>query len=222
VAETYNDDEQLQRLREWWQQNWLPVVLGLGLSISGVLGWNMWQTYKKEQAELASGHYEQLRLNLQIGDLGSATEQSDILKTKYRSTPYAAQGALLIASLHVDDQALDKAGDQLEWVVNYAGDAKLQHLGRLRLARIRWAQGDADAALELLKAPGMESFAGLYAELRGDILVSQGREDEARESYKLAMKTAEVSDLAVLQQKLADLLELGDEPDMPAEELSEE
>lgn len=212
-----SDDEQLERLREWWQQNWLPLVLGFGLAVAGVLGWNMWQGYQQRQAELASGHFEQLRLALQINDLGKAVEQVDILKSGYAGTPYAAQGALLVAAGHVDISDMDSAASQLEWVVNYADDTKMQHVGRLRLARIRWEQGDAEAALALLKSPRLESYAGLYAELRGDILVAQGRQDEAREAYRQAMQSADVSDLAILQQKLADLARPGSDLDLTEE-----
>lgn len=209
MADALNDDEQLERLREWWQQNWLPLVLGLGLAIAGVLGWNLWQSWQKEQAELASGHFEQLRLHLQMGNIGQAIDQVDILKSGYSKTPYAAQGALLIAKGHIDNRNFDKAATQLEWVANYADDSKLQHVGRLRLARTRWAQGETETALDLLESVKLESFAGLYAELRGDILASLGRNDDAREAYKLAMQSADVSDLAVLQQKLADLETMG-------------
>lgn len=211
MVDAVNDDEQLDRLKEWWQENWLPLVLGLGLAIAGVLGWNLWQAYQKEQAELASGHFEQLRLAMQLGDIGLANEQVDILKSGYRSSPYAAQGALLVARGLVDNSNLDGAAGQLEWVSNYADDDKLQHLGRLRLAKVRWAQGEAEQALELLAPPKLESFSGLYAELRGDILVALGRNSEAREAYKSAMQSADVSDLAALQQKVSDLVENNDE-----------
>ncbi len=206
MVDAVNDDEQLDRLKEWWQENWLPLVLGLGLAISGVLGWNMWQSYQKEQAELASGHFEQVRLAIQLGNIGLANEQVDILKSKYRSSAYAAQGAMLVAKGLIESEDLAGAASQLEWVVNYADDDKLQHLGRIRLARVRWSQGEPEAALDLLSAPKLESFTGLYAELRGDILVSLGREAEAKEAYKLAVQSADVSDLSALQQKLSDLV----------------
>lgn len=217
MADAVNDDEQIERLKEWWQQNWLPLVLGLGLAVSGVLGWKLWQGYQKEQGELASGHFEQLQVALQVGNQAIASEQSDILKTQYKGTPYAAQGALLVARGFIETADLDAAASQLEWVANYADDSKMQHVGRLRLARVRWAQGETDNALELLGRVKQEEFAGLFAELRGDILVSVNRTEEAREAYKTAMQFADVSDLAALQQKLADLMD-GSMATMPEEE----
>lgn len=205
MVDAVNDDEQIERLKEWWQQNWLPLVLGLGLAVSGVLGWKLWQGHQKEQAELASGHFEQLQVAMQVGNPAEAGEQAEVLKTQYRNTPYAAQGALLVAKDHLESGDMDAAAGQLEWVSNYADDSKLQHIGRLRLARVRWAQGETDNALALLESVKLDSFEGLFAELRGDIFASTNRNAEARAAYKLAMQTADVSDLAALQQKLADL-----------------
>ena len=209
MVDVTSDEEQLERLKEWWQQNWLPIVLGLGLSVSAVLGWNFWKAHKADQAEVASGHFEQLQVALQVGDISKASEQSDLLVTQYRGTPYAAQGALLLAKGYLGSKDLDAAANQLEWVANYADDSKVQHVGRLRLAKVRWAQGETENALDLLQTAKLDSFIGIYAELRGDILASQKRVAEAREAYQQAMEKADVSDLAALQQKLSDLVEEG-------------
>jgi predicted negative regulator of RcsB-dependent stress response len=45
-----------------------------------------------------------------------------------------------------------------------------------------------DEALKLLEQTHPESFAGMYADLRGDVLVAQGKAAEAKEAYKLALE----------------------------------
>lgn len=206
MVDAVNDDEQLERLKEWWQQNWLPLVLGLGLAVSGVLGWKFWEGYQRQQAELASGHFEHLQVALQVGEKNKVLNETEKLKSEFRGTPYAAQAALLVARLHMDNNEPDAAASQLEWVSNYADDSKLQHVAKLRLAKVRWSQGKTDEALALLEEARLDSFTGIFAELRGDILASLKRNKEARQAYKEAMQTADVSDLAAIQQKLADLV----------------
>jgi predicted negative regulator of RcsB-dependent stress response len=41
--------------------------------------------------------------------------------------------------------------------------------------------------LKLLEAKHADSFAGLYADLKGDLLVAQGKREEARAAYQLAL-----------------------------------
>ena len=60
-------------------------------------------------------------------------------------------------------------------------------MARLRLARILHDEKKADEALKLLEARHADSFAGLYADLKGDLLFAQGKREEARAAYQLAL-----------------------------------
>ncbi len=186
--ETFNDDDQAQQLKDWWKQNWQPVLLGLGLSIGGVLGWNAWQSHQQTQAEQASGHFERLRLGLQAGSLEAANKAQQSLIDGYSSTAYAVQGALLLAQYFVQIDDLPAAEAHLQWAASHAKDDKLAHIATLRLARLQWAQGEDEQALALLKGSKQGAFAGLYAELRGDIYLAQGNIESARAAYEEALK----------------------------------
>lgn len=214
MAETFNDDDQAQQLKEWWQQNWQPILLGLGLSVGGVLGWNAWQSHKQNVAELASGHYEQLRLSLSSSNLSEAKKARQELVDEYPNSPYAAQAGLMMAQYYVEISDFDGAIAQLQWVHEQADDKRLRQLAGLRLARLQWAKGDTDAALAGLEGDKQGAFAPLYAELRGDILLALGEVDAAREAYEQALKlSGEVDGPAsvagygsgALKQKLNDL-----------------
>ncbi len=55
------------------------------------------------------------------------------------------------------------------------------------MARIKLSQGDAGAAMELIDGASSEvGFEALFAEIRGDIHLAEGREEQAVESYKTA------------------------------------
>lgn len=220
MVDTFNDDDQAQQLKDWWKQNWQPVLLGLGISVGGVMGYNAWQSHNHAQAELASGHYEQLRQSLASGNLEAATEARQTLADEYSGSPYAAQAALALAQHYVQADDLITAGAQLQWVVDNAGDDKLVQIARLRLARVKWASGANEEALQLLNTDDSGAFASLFAELRGDILLSQGEMSAARDAYQAAMDAAMQSDAAAsaaisrptLQRKLDDLAAATDEP----------
>ena len=47
-----------------------------------------------------------------------------------------------------------------------------------------------DEALKVLEANKDEAFVAFAADLRGDIMLAQGRLDEARSAYKLAVEKA--------------------------------
>jgi len=106
---------------------------------------------------------------------------------KYGSTPYGPMAALIMA--HANHQAgdLQSAGTQLQWVIDNTKDDEAAAVARLRLAAVRLDEKKLDEALKLLDAKHGEALAALYADLRGDVLVAQGKPAEARAAYKLAL-----------------------------------
>jgi len=67
-------------------------------------------------------------------------------------------------------------------------DAETAELARLRLASIRLDEKKFDEALKLLETKHSAALETLYADLRGDIMVAQGKTAEARAAYKMAIE----------------------------------
>ena len=63
----------------------------------------------------------------------------------------------------------------------------MKQIARLRLAAIQVDDKQYDEALRTLDAKHDESFAAVYADLRGDILAAAGRSAEARSAYQTAL-----------------------------------
>ncbi len=212
-----NDHEQAQLLRQWWQENWLPLVLGLVLALTGVLGWQFWQSYQQGQSEAASAEYESLREALGSEPDTLIDQKLARLQSDYARTPYAALGALAVAQRYVAAKALDKAQAPLSWAADKATDPGVRQLASLRLARLLWAQNQPEQALKTLSADHDASFTVLFAELRGDILLGQGKREEARVAYEKALESLKsrsieagaapetAPDASGLERKLADL-----------------
>jgi predicted negative regulator of RcsB-dependent stress response len=83
----------------------------------------------------------------------------------------------------------DKAGAkaQLQWVIDRGSEEELKQIARYRLAEVQFDDKQYDDALRTLDAKQDEPFAGLYADLRGDILAAAKRTDEARTAYQTAL-----------------------------------
>ena len=59
-------------------------------------------------------------------------------------------------------------------------------LTRSRLARVQLDLGEHDKALATVADANSGSFKALFAEIRGDVLLAQGKDSEARAAYQLA------------------------------------
>lgn len=201
----YEDDAQLEQLRRWWRENWLALVGGLVLGLAGIFGWEAWQSSRDARAERASHIYEDLQ-KLPGDRYDDAVALAATLADEYAGTPYAAQGALLIAARAAERGAWDTAQARLEWVVENAGEPGLKKIGRLRLARVLWQRGQLDEALARLEIEDTDAFAALYQELRGDIQLAKGDAAAARNAYEKALQLGPgAASRDGLQRKLDDL-----------------
>ena len=82
---------------------------------------------------------------------------------------------------------MQNAKSRLQWVLDNAKEEELKDLVRLRLAGISLDEKKYDDAVRLLDTKHGESFDGLYADLKGDVLTSAGKVSEARAAYQVAL-----------------------------------
>lgn len=204
MAESYSEDDDLKRIKDWWAQNGLAVVLGVSVGLGVILAWQGWTAYVDNRAREAAGHYVELRAALtETGVSDRAETLVTTLREEYAATPYAALGSLLIARQLVADERYQEADDHLRWIATYADEVGLRHLARVRRARLLWAQNRDDEALELLGRDRPDAFGSLYGELAGDIHTAAGDLAAAREAYRNAMAHLPAdADPAPLQRKL--------------------
>ena len=182
----YEDEAQVEQLRRWWRENWMALAGGLVLGLAGIFGWEAWQQARTAKSEHASQIYEDLK-RVSPDRQERSDELWRQLSADYAGTPYAAQGALLLASQAAAREDWEAAKAKLEWVGQHADDAGLKKIARLRLARVLWQLQKPDEALALLDVKDDDAFASLYQELRGDIQLAKGDRDAARSAYEKAM-----------------------------------
>lgn len=204
------DDEELAVIKDWWQRNGMPLLTGVALALVAVFGWQGWQKYQANQSQGASLVYQQL-LEAALDpsgqpDAGKVAELANTLKNDFAGSHYAQYGSLFVAKVAVEAGKLDDAASELQAIVDKPADDSLAELARQRLARVLAAQDKAEAALKLLDGKVEPAFAASREELKGDVLVQLGRNDDAYTAYEKA-KAALAEDAAVggLQMKLDDL-----------------
>jgi predicted negative regulator of RcsB-dependent stress response len=154
------------------------------LGVIAVQGWRWWST---QQAERASVLYTAVSNAARSNDIAKAKDAMTQLADKYGGTAYAPRAALLLAAtLH---EAGDKAGAkaQLASVIDRDSEPELKEIARLRLAALLLDDKQYDDALRTLDAKHDDAFAGIYADMRGDILVAAGRNAEARAAFQTAL-----------------------------------
>ncbi len=199
------EEEQLDAVKRWWKENGLSTIIGLVLGVAVILGWNYWQSYKKNQSEAASAIYSQLIQAIEADKKDSAEKLAERIQEQYPKTEYAAYSALLLAKLKVQQSDVAKAKEILKNIA--AGSNKeLGNIAKIRLVRLMLASGEYEQGLQLINdvdPATSSSFSGNYDELVGDLYVALDRLDQARSAYQKALENGYKSPL--LQFKIDDL-----------------
>ncbi len=204
------EEEQVEALKKWWEENGRSTMVAIIVALGLGFGWQGWQKYQQDELEGASNSYQAMLQKLSTDDnQGAATLAADI-KQEYSRSTYAQFAALHLARIAINAGDLATAEAELRWVLGRAdkGSDTMQ-LAQLRLARVLASAGDTSQALTILDSADPGSYAAAYQVARGDIMLLEGREAEAREAYSSAMMLASRGqgqlNMAMLQQKLQSL-----------------
>lgn len=181
------EQDQLEDLKAWWAHwgNYVTgVIVVICVAIVAVQGWRWW---KHSQSEQASVLYQAVSDASRSNDVAKAKDAMAELAAKYPGTGYTPRAALLVAKQLFDSGDRAGAGVQLNWVIEKADEDMLRQIARYRLAELQFDEKRYDDALRTLDAKHEDSLAGLYADLRGDILTAADRRDDARSAYQAAL-----------------------------------
>ena len=207
MAYDLQEQEQLEELKEWWNEYGNLVILGVALAALAIAGFQGWRYYRHSQSLAAVALYEQLEQAERVGDGRKARDIAGEIVAKYGATPYGAFAALSAARVSFEGGDLAEAKSQLTWVVEHARRDEIRDIARLRLAGVLLDEKNYGEALKLVETKPEESMTGLYADLKGDILLAQGKSADARNAYQLALDRSEAGSpyRATLQLKLDSL-----------------
>ncbi|MGF1749849.1 YfgM family protein [Vibrio cionasavignyae] len=197
-----SEEQQVEAIKDWWQENGKAVVLGVVVGLGGLFGWRFYQDSAIQAQEAASEQYTSVVEAITAQGVDASAEVQSFIDTS-KATEYSVLAALQLAKAQVEAGELDQALVQLQWAQANTKDAAVSPLVTYRIARIMAEQENIDGARVELDKITDEAWAGRVAELRGDIAINAGERDVAYTAYTEAQQAQDASQ--ALQIKLDDL-----------------
>ncbi len=200
------EDEQVEKLKAWLKQNSLSILLGIVIGVGGLSGYRYWEFVQKTEAEQASSYFSALMTALADKDGDAVELNGNQLIENFATTDYAQMARFGLAKHYLEKGDLEQAQAQLQQVVDSATEHPQIYIARTRLAALQLQSENLDAAMSTLSIEFPQQFAGRVYELRGDILVQQGKSIEAVAAYRQAQQaTPPPANADFLQQKMDQL-----------------
>ncbi|MGL5285816.1 MAG: YfgM family protein [Aeromonas sp.] len=197
------EEQQVEAIKSWWKENGSSIAIGTAIGLAGLFGWRWYNNHQLETQQSLSAQYSVVSEALaKDGDKAFGQVESFIKGNEGAS--YADLASLELASAAVNAGKLDVAIAQLSRVAD-KGDASVQNIAGVRLARLLAEQGKADDALARLDKIKDDGFKAQVAEVRGDILLAQGKREQARDAYQAAADAGGLQSSPVLRMKMDDM-----------------
>lgn len=186
---TYDLEEQekIDSLKSWWDTYGTSIIIVLSVLIASFAGTQGWKYYQQQQRTQAADLYVLLQQVQESEDAVKINDAAYLLLEGYPSSGYAPRAAMIAARANVEAGNIKTAKENLQWVLDNAQEEELKDLVRLRLAGLLLDEEKYNEALKLLDTRHSEAFAGLYADMKGDINVVAGQIAEAQLAYQAAI-----------------------------------
>ena len=202
MASYASDEEQIEALKRWWEENGKSLIAGVVIVLVVLFGSRQWQSAQLAKAEAASELYDAI-MQLAVADATASLSDASMailessyneLRNDHTNSIYSRYGALMMASVYVNQENYEQAAAELNWVLENpdlgfmrSAEPELFLTARLRLARVRLAQDEPQEALALVTAVDPLELAAGYAEVEGDAYRDMGQHDAARSAYGRAI-----------------------------------
>lgn len=186
----YNPEEQekIEGLKAWWVAHGNTVIIVVTTLIAAIVGTQAWNYYKRQQAQQAADLFVVLQQQVErSGEPSKINDAAHLLTEGFPASGYASRAALIAAQANADAGNLSEASSRLQWILDNSKEPEIKDIARMRLAGLLLDEKKYEEALNLLNAQHGESFAGLYADLKGDVLAASGNVMEARVAYQQAI-----------------------------------
>jgi|TARA_Y100000588_G_scaffold72795_2_gene75232 predicted negative regulator of RcsB-dependent stress response len=196
VSDYLSDEEQVDRIKQWWSENGMTIVVSLFGAIIGVVGWNWYESRSEERSAAAFNVYaEYLEQRKLSGSQDSALKNLD---EEYEGSAYHTFTLFFRAKDAVDSDDFEGALRYLNLAVDTTNDGSLKDIALLRLSKIQMQMEAFESALQSLSMMRGGGYKAVVAELTGDIYYSQGKIELAKEAYQAGLDGLSDSDAAGL------------------------
>jgi predicted negative regulator of RcsB-dependent stress response len=206
-VEFETEEQQIDAIKKWFKEYGTTVAAGLILGIVGIFGYRYFIEQREFNMTETSSAYESVMEVLTIQkDQDKFAAEVDTFNINHHDTIYSNLLSFQRAKLAIDASDLDAAEKHLNDVLENAQHATVEHVARIRLARVLIGLKKADQALNLIAAATGDAYRGSYEMLRGDIWLQKGDRNRARQAYEAAkLKGSEGPAYPSLEMLLTDL-----------------
>jgi len=201
------EEQQVEAIKSYWQQNGNTIIAGVALGFAGFIGFNLYQDNKFEEELVVSDNYQAL-IEQSGKDSKAFIANGEKFISENGNNSYVSLTALALAKESASHKDWPQVQKQLTTAIETAPTDGIKAIASLRLARVQVQLEQYSDALATLNNNLPESFTAAIEEIKGDAYLQQGKNDLARSAYQAAIAADGIATSPSLQIKLDDLAQV--------------
>jgi predicted negative regulator of RcsB-dependent stress response len=194
------EEQQVEAIKGFWKENGTAIIVGVGIALAGLFGWQQYNDMLIEDKETQSIAFQSV---LEGIDSEEGMLKAEAFIKVNSDSGYALLTSLLAAQKAVESKDFDLAKLHLNKAVSNSPNVAIADLVKIRLARVESQLGDTAGALVTLDSVQSISYSDQVQEVKGDIYVVTKEFDKAKEAYVAVL--AEQPQNRIVEMKLSNL-----------------
>jgi predicted negative regulator of RcsB-dependent stress response len=194
------EEQQVEAIKGFWKENGTAIIVGVGLGLAGLFGWQQYNDMVIEDKEAQSITFQSV---LEGIDSEDGMLKAEAFTKENSDSGYALLTSLVAAQKAVENKDFEAAKLHLNMAVSNSPNVAIADLAKIRLARVESQLGDTISALATLDSVQSLSYIDQVQEVKGDIYVATKEFDKAKEAYDAVL--AEQPQNRIVEMKLSNL-----------------
>jgi predicted negative regulator of RcsB-dependent stress response len=194
------EEQQVEAIKGFWKENGTAIIVGVGIGLAGLFGWQQYNDMVIEDKETQSITFQSV---LEGIDSEEGMLKAEAFTKENSDSGYALLTSLVAAQKAVESKDFDAAKLHLNMAVSNSPNVAIADLAKIRLARVESQLGDTAGALATLDSVQSISYSDQIQEVKGDIYVATKEFDKAKEAYDAVL--AEQPQNRIVEMKLSNL-----------------
>jgi len=204
VADHQTEEQQVEAIKAFWDENGNSIIFGLIIGFAGFIGYGYYKDNKLTNELYTSEAYQSMT-ELAESDKEAYRTAGEKFINENSDSSYSALTALSLAKDAAEHKDWTQAEKFLTTAIEKSTDAGIKAIAITRLARVQIQLEQYEQAIKTVSQTLPESFKASSEEIKGDAYLKQENIDMARNAYQAALDASGEKASPILQMKLDDL-----------------
>jgi len=181
-----NDEQQSEHFKNFYNSHKIKIFSAVLVFLLAFFGYQYLINANQSKAEEASQLFQDILVS-KVDNIDEIKFKVAMLQNEFNKSPYAARATIYYSKILVETGDYSAAVKELIWASDENIEPSIQSMANYLLGSLYLIEEKLDEALDVSNKILSEGYIGLANNLKGDIYVAMGDNDNAIKSYELAL-----------------------------------